>query len=166
MAFPCQDRQPEGAAQHALLLQARRQTVVAASEKTLKRSDECSGIPGILRAFPSCRISGLGASTSTGVGGCRAGPLVEDIVVSPTRALDARPANTMAAPPRAARNCVRLGRFSDARPTTEGRVYSVHPPGGLRVLWDNLLKDKQYAFAIFLPLIARQVVGRNTGNTP
>jgi hypothetical protein len=52
-------------------------------------------------------------------------------------------------------NIARLGRFSDARPTAEGRVYSVHPPGGLRVLWDNLLNDKQYADAIFLPLIAR-----------
>jgi hypothetical protein len=39
-------------------------------------------------------------------------------------------------------------------------------PGGLRVLWDNLLNDKQYADAIFLPLIARQVAGRNTGTTP
>jgi hypothetical protein len=33
-------------------------------------------------------------------------------------------------------------------------------------LWDNLLNDKQYADAIFLPLIARQVAGRNTGMTP
>jgi hypothetical protein len=83
-----------------------------------------------------------------------------------TRALDARSANAMAAPPSAASNCARFGRFSDARPTAEGRVYSVHPSGGLRVLWDNLLNDKQYADAIFLPLIARQVAGRNTGMTP
>ena len=72
----------------------------------------------------------------------------------------------MAAPPSAAGNCARFGCFSDARPTAEGRVYSVHPPGGLRVLWDNLLNDKQYADVIFLPLIARQVAGRNTGMTP
>ena len=85
---------------------------------------------------------------------------------SSTRLLNARPANTMAALPSAASNCARFGRFSDARPTAEGRVYSVHPPGGLRVLWDNLLNDKQYADAIFLPLIARQVAGRNTGTTP
>ena len=63
-------------------------------------------------------------------------------------------------------NMARFGRFGDARPTAEGRVYSVHPPGSLRVLWDNLLNDKQYADAIFLPLIARQVAGRNTGTTP
>jgi hypothetical protein len=39
-------------------------------------------------------------------------------------------------------------------------------PGCLRVLWDNPLNDKQYADAIFLPRIARQVEGRNTGTTP
>ena len=59
----------------------------------------------------------------------------------------------------------RFDRFIDA-PTAQDRVYSVHPPGSLRVLWDNPLNDKQYADAIFLPLIARQVEGRNTGTTP
>jgi hypothetical protein len=58
----------------------------------------------------------------------------------------------------------RFGRFNDARPTAEDRVYSVHPRGRLRVLRDNPLNDKQYTDAIFLPLTARQ--GRNTGTTP
>jgi hypothetical protein len=60
----------------------------------------------------------------------------------------------------------RFGRFSDAPPTAEDRVYSVHPPWSLRVLLDNPLNDKQYADVIFLALIARQVEGRNTGTTP
>jgi hypothetical protein len=61
----------------------------------------------------------------------------------------------------------RFGRFSDARPTAEDRIYIqyIHP-GCLRVLWDNPLNDKQYADAVFLPLIARQVEGWNTGTTP
>jgi hypothetical protein len=44
--------------------------------------------------------------------------------------------------------------------------FSVHPPGRLRVLWDNPLNDEQYADVVFLPLIARQVEGRNMGTTP
>jgi hypothetical protein len=66
---------------------------------------------------------------------------------------------------RAKHNIARLGRFSDARPTAMGRVHSVDPPAGLRVLWDNLLNDKQYADTIFLPLITRSVAARNTGMT-
>jgi hypothetical protein len=51
-------------------------------------------------------------------------------------------------------------------PTLEDRLYSVHPPARLRVLSDNPLNDKQYADAIFLPLIAPPVAGRYTGTTP
>lgn len=69
-------------------------------------------------------------------------------------------------PAKCSEHCARFCCFSDARPTAESRVYSVHPPGGLRVLWDNLLNDKKYADAIFPPLIARQVAGLKTGMTP
>lgn len=61
---------------------------------------------------------------------------------------------------------VRLGRCSVARQGAEDRIYSVHAPARLRVLWDNPLNDLQYADVIFLPLIARQVEGWNTGTTP
>jgi hypothetical protein len=60
----------------------------------------------------------------------------------------------------------RFSHFGDARPTAEDRAYSVHPPGSLRVLWDNQSNDEQYADRIFLPLVARQVERRNTGTTP
>jgi hypothetical protein len=58
------------------------------------------------------------------------------------------------------------GCFGYVVPTAENRVYSVYPPESLRVLWDNPLNGQRYADAIFLPLIARQVEGRNTGTTP
>ena len=53
------------------------QTVVAASEKTLKRTDECSRLPGIPRAFPGLSYQRARSidvpNNAASVGGCRPG---------------------------------------------------------------------------------------------
>ena len=60
------------------------------------------------------------------------------------------------------------GSAISAMPDRRRRIAHIQyiRPGCLRVLWDNPLNDKQYADAIFLPWIARQVEGRKTGTTP